>query len=340
MMNERPVYGPSSPIRSVIALAAAAAAAMTLILIAFAYPAMNLRPRELPVAVAGPASALAQVENRIAQQSESTFELIAVPDRSSAQRLILDREAYGALVLGPGGPAEVLTASAASPAVAQVLVGVAETLGETATPVTGIPVTDVAPSPSGDPRGAGLAAGALPLTIGGILTGTLMSLLVRGARRQLLGALTAALLGGLAAVTVLHEWLGALSGNVWAEGGAMAAGVAAIAILLIGSHALFGRLGLVAVDLALVLVGNPLSGATSAPELLPAGWSAIGQWMPLGATVDLLRGISGFDGRGSLWPALALAGWATFGALLLSSAALRHPSTRSSEVTQHHPVTV
>jgi hypothetical protein len=199
-----------------------------------------------------------------------------------------------------------------------------------------VAVTDVAPTPAEDPRGAGLAAGALPLTIGGILTGTVMALLVRGARRQLLGVLTAALVGGLAAVTALHGWLGALGGNVWAEGAAIAAGVASIALVLVGSHAMFGRLGVAVVDLALVLVGNPLSGATSAPEMLPTGWSLIGHWMPLGATVDLLRGVSGFDGRGSLAPALALAGWAALGVVLLSAAALRRRTTHTSAVERDH----
>jgi hypothetical protein len=287
----------------------------------------------------------AQVAARLEQLADSSFELLTVSDRDGAERLILDRKAYGALVVGPEGPAEVLTAAAASPAVAQLLAGVAETLGESTMPNAGVTVTDLAPTPADDPRGAGLAAGSLPLTIGGILTGTLMALLVRGARRQLLGVVTAALLGGLAVVTVLHGWLGALSGNVWAEGGAIAAGVAAIAVVLVGTHALFGRPGLVVVDLALVLLGNPLSGATSAPELLPTGWSTIGHWMPLGATVDLLRGISGFDGRGTLTPALALAGWATFGAVLLGAAALRRRYIRTSEnerpelVTENHQPT-
>jgi hypothetical protein len=331
MKNERPISTVRTTVKSVIALAAAAATATTLILIAFAYPAVNQGPRELPVAFAGPATAAAQLQAQIGEVGDSSFELVAVADRTSAERLVLDREAYGALVIGPEGPVEVLTASAASPAVAQLLTGVAEALGDGATSVDAVDVTDVAPTPVDDPRGAGLAAGALPLTIGGILTGTLMALLVRGTRRQLLGVATAALLGGLATVTVLHGWLGALRGNVWAEGSAIAAGVAAIAVLLVGSHALFGRPGLVVVDLALVLVGNPLSGATSAPELLPSGWSTIGHWMPLGATVDLLRGISGFDGRGSLAPAIALSGWATLGLLLLGAAALRRRSAHASD---------
>ena len=102
MKNERSIFMPS-PLRFVIALSAAAAAAMTLVLIAFAYPATQQSPRELPLAVAGPAPAVAQVEAQIGRQGESSFQLIAVPDRADAERLILDREAYGALVTPPGG---------------------------------------------------------------------------------------------------------------------------------------------------------------------------------------------------------------------------------------------
>jgi hypothetical protein len=132
------------------------------------------------------------------------------------------------------------------------------------------------------------------------------------------GALVAATLVAALTVTVLHGWLGSLEGNIWAETAAVAGGVFAIALLLIGSNALLGRAGLITVDLALVLLGNPFSGATSAPHLLPSGWSAIGHWLPLGATVDLLRGISGFDGSGAALPALVLAAWAALGLTLLA----------------------
>lgn len=244
---------------------------------------------------------------------------------------------YGAVVLGAQGPAEVLTASAASPVVAQLLAQLADGLSA-AGPAAMLPVVDIAPTPADDPRGAVLAAGSLPLTIGGILTGTLMALLVRGAWRQLVGALVAAGLAASIAVAVLHGWLGSLDGDVWAEGAALAGGVAAIALILIGMNALLGRAGLVITDVALVLLGNPLSAATSAPELLPTGWSAIGHWMPLGATIDLLRGISGFDGRGTALPALALASWATLGLGLLAVASRRDRSGDEVQTPEPDPL--
>ena len=311
-----------TPWSRVALLALAAVAAMTLFLLAFAYPATSQAPRHLPIAVAGPPAAVAQVEARLNAQDADAFDVVPVANRDAAVAEVLDRRAYGAIVLGPRGPSEVLTASAASPVVAQLLTQLSQGFSGSV-PLPAVPVTDVAPSPAEDPRGAGLAAGSFPLTIGGILIGTLMALLVRGALRQLVGAVTAAALSAAVTVAVLHGWFGSLAGNVWAEWAAIAGGVTAIALVLIGMHALFGRAGLIVADLVLVLLGNPLSAATSAPELLPAGWSSIGQWMPLGATVDLLRGVSGFDGAGTAPAALALTVWASLGFSMLAVAAVR-----------------
>ncbi len=49
--------------------------------------------------------------------------------------------------------------------------------------------------------------------------------------------------------------------------------------------------------------------------------------MPLGATVDTLRGISGFDGAHTAPAALALAAWSTLGLSLLAVAAVRRRPT-------------
>ncbi|WP_158693100.1 hypothetical protein [Streptomyces viridochromogenes] len=53
----------------------------------------------------------------------------------------------------------------------------------------------------------------------------------------------------------------------------MAAGVAGLA-------ALIGKAGIGVGALLIVLIGNPFSGAASAPELLPAPMGLIGQWLP------------------------------------------------------------
>src|SRR5579871_378599 len=66
-----------------------------------------------------------------------------------------------------------------------------------------------------------------------------------------------------------------------------------------GLIALIGAGGLGLSILALVFVGNPFSGAASAPELLPAPAGAIGQWLPPGAGANLLRSTAYFGGHGA-----------------------------------------
>ena len=68
---------------------------------------------------------------------------------------------------------------------------------------------------------------------------------------------------------------------------------------MLGLGSLFGRVGLAVGALLALLLGNPLSGLNSAPEMLPSGWGALGQWLPQGATATLLRSTAFFDGAGA-----------------------------------------
>ena len=44
---------------------------------------------------------------------------------------------------------------------------------------------------------------------------------------------------------------------------------------MLGLGSLFGRVGLALGAVVAVLLGNPLSGLNSAPELLPSGWGTV-----------------------------------------------------------------
>lgn len=79
-----------------------------------------------------------------------------------------------------------------------------------------------------------------------------------------------------------------------------------------------------------MLVGNPFSGATSAAELLPAGWGAMGQLLPPGASVSLLRSTSYFDGAGTGMPLVVLSLWLVVG-IVLAVVASRRISPPHSE---------
>ncbi|SNS27379.1 hypothetical protein SAMN06893096_10314 [Geodermatophilus pulveris] len=303
-----------TPWRTVLGLAAGLTAALAVLLAAFAWPATQSRPRDLPVAVVGPPPAVEQVRAALAQAQPGAFAVTPAADAGQARQLVRDREAAGALVLGPDGPG-VVVATQGGPAVAQLLVQVAQGASGSS-----VPVEDVAAPPADDPRGAGLAAGALPLSIIGAVSGAVLAVRVRGPARRAAGAVVLALLGGPTAVAVLHGWLGALGGDWPAEAAVVSLGLAATSLGVLGVAAVAGRVGLVLAELTVVVLGNPLSAAASAPELLPAGWSELGQALPPGAVVAALRAVSGFDGTGAGRPLTVLALWAAGGLLLLAVA--------------------
>jgi hypothetical protein len=326
MMSEKAHRRP--PVGAVVALLTAV---LTVLLIAFAWPAARSEPRDLPVGVAGPAAVTSQVTAALDQNAPGAFEVHDYADRAAAVAAIEDREVYGAIVPGPNG-VEVLTASAGSPAVAQILTQLAGRLGQQtgAAPT----VTDVVPLPQDDPRGAGLAAGALPLVLGGIIAAVLLTRLVPSGSRRIAGALAFAVTGGLALTAVLQYWLGALEGSYWANSGVVALSIAATSVAILGLEWLLGPAGLGLGAVIMMLLGNPLSGLTSAPEMLPTGWGALGQLLPPGAAGSMLRSVSFFDGAAIGKPVIVLTSWLVAGLLLSALGAARARSK------QHKPAPV
>ena len=293
-------------------------AVLTVFLIAFAWPSARSEPRNVPIAVSGPAPAVTQVEAGLEQAMPGGFEITAVPDRQAAVQRIEDRDAYGAIVLDAAQP-EVLTASAGSPVIAQALNQLAARMH----PDSPAKVTDIVPLPKDDPRGAGLAAGALPLVLGGILAAAALTQLVRSGAKRIIGAVTFAITGGLALAAVLQYWLGSFEGNYLGNAGVIAMSIGAISLTLLGLEWLIGTAGLALGGAVMMLLGNPLSGMTSAPEMLPSGWGTLGQLLPPGAAGTALRSVSFFDGAGAARPLAVLGCWIVAGVLLCGLGALR-----------------
>ena len=293
-------------------------AVLTVFLIAFAWPSARSEPRDVPLAVSGPAPAVAQIQAGLEQAMPGGFEITAVPDRQAAVQRIEDRDAYGAIVLDAAQP-EVLTASAGSPVIAQAL----NQLAARVHPDSPAKVTDIVPLPKDDPRGAGLAAGALPLVLGGILAAAALTQLVRSGAKRMIGAVTFAITGGLALAAVLQYWLGSFEGNYLGNAGVIAMSIGAISLTLLGLEWLIGTAGLALGGAVMMLLGNPLSGMTSAPEMLPSGWGTLGQLLPPGAAGTALRSVSFFDGAGAARPLAVLGCWLLAGLLLCGLGALR-----------------
>lgn len=304
-----------TPWRRIAGIVVGVAALLGLVVTAFAWPVVNGGPRQVPIAVVAPAPVVDELSGQLAAVAgEEAFEVTSLEDRAAAQRAILDREVYGAVVVGADG-GEVLTASGASPAIAQTLAQLAAAAPEQ---VGGpLPVTDLAPLPEDDPRGAGLGAAVLPLVIGGIASGAAAGVAVRGRGRQLAAVTTLALAGGLVLTALVQLWLGGLPGSFWANSAVLALGILGIAAPALGSVRLLGTPGIGLVALPMVLLGSPLSGAQSAPEMLPSGWGTLGQLMPPGAAASAVRSVAWFDGASVTAPLIVLALWAAAGLALL-----------------------
>lgn len=314
--------GPPDRVRAAAAVALLVTV-VTVLLVAFAWPATRSAPRDVPLGVAGPPAAAQELERQLGAAQPGAFALRRYADEAAARAGIEQREVYGAVLVGPGGPA-VLTASAAAPAVAQALTQLAPRLA--AAGGGAVPVRDVVAAPVDDPRGAGLAAAALPLVLGGIAAAGLLTVLVARRRARVAGALGFAVLAGAALAAVLQFWLGALAGSWPANAAVLALGLAAVSTTLLGLGSVLGPPGLGLGAAVLVALGNPLLAAAGAPELLPAGWGTLGQLLPPGAEITLLRSTAFFDGAGGGAALTVLLGWLGAG-LLLCALGRTRPTT-------------
>ncbi len=301
----------------VLAAALGLSVLLGVLLTAFAWPATNSAPHQVPIAVAAPGPAAGAVEQGLRQAGDDAFAVTSVQDRRAAVDLIENRDVYGAIVVSQGRP-ELLLASAASPAVAQLLQRAATGLAAGQPGVPPPTVTDVVPTPADDPGGHGLIAGALPMVLGGIITAGALSRLAGSRRQRLVGIVTVSVLGGALMTGLLQGWLGALSGNYLANTAVLTLVLAAIAAALLGLEWVLGLPGFVLGAAVLLLLGNPLSGLTSAPELLPTGWGALGQLLPPGAGGTALRSAAFFDGAQIGAPLTVLAVWLLVGVALLA----------------------
>jgi hypothetical protein len=287
----------------------------SMLLIAFAWPSVRSAVHDVPIAVAGSTSAVAQIHTALDQRLPGGFEITEVADTDAAEQLIRDRQVYGAIDLG-SGPPQVIVASAASTAVAQTLQTMATGLSQAGKPGTPVAVRDLAALPADDPRGAGVAAGGLPLVMGGLLAAVLLISLVHGTIRRVAGALAFAAIGGLTVAAILQFWLGSLSGSYPANTGAVSLTIAATSLTVLGLESLLGYAGIGIGAVVMMLIGNPLSGTATAPEMLP-GWSGtLGQLLPPGAGGRLLRSTAFFDGRGTTHAVTILVAWIALGAVL------------------------
>ncbi|MGV0790590.1 ABC transporter permease [Mycolicibacterium sp. XJ1819] len=295
---------------------------LAVVSIAFALPAARTAPHDVPIGIAGPQAAGGQITAQLDERAPGAFDVTYYPGEAALRDAIESREVYGGLAFGPGGPS-LLIATGGSPMIAQMLTQIGQGIAAQ-TGAAPLRVEDLAPPTTDDPRGAGLAASALPITLAGLLPAVaLVLVLKREVWTRFAAAVVFAGVAGLTIAALLRYVLGSIDANFLGVAGALTLGALATGLTLLGLGSLFGRVGLALGALTALLVGNPLSGLNTAPELLPSGWGTFGQYLPQGANGTLLRSAAFFDGAGGAASIVVLTCWVALGTALVVAAAVR-----------------
>jgi len=304
------------------------AAVVGLIVMAFSWPSVTSSPRDLPIAIAGSGEQVDAVASALEQNAEGVFAITTVADRDAAVALIEQRQAYGAIILVD--TPEVLTASAASPASNQLMVQlhaqiqaiVQEAVDAQATaagitpPDVTVALTDVVPLASTDSRGTGLTAAAFPLVLGGMIGGIAITIAISGVWRRVVALFAYAIVAGLVITSILQGWFGVLQGDYLTNTAAFSLTLLAMGATIVGFGAIFGRPGIAVGPVLFLLIANPIASAAAPKEFLPAPWGEIGQWLPPGAGVTLIRDLSYFPSANATFPWLVLTAWSVGGLIL------------------------
>jgi hypothetical protein len=315
-----PVHEPPAAIRAT-GIIVVLTVVLAILAIAFALPAARSKPHGIPVGAAGPMAASGQVAEILEQHAPGAFAITYYPGESALRDAIRNRDVYGGISFGPNGPS-MLIATGGSPMVAQMLTQVGTGVAQQAR--VPLHTEDLAPPTADDPRGAGLAASALPITLAGLLPAVaLVLLLKREVWTRFTAAVVFAAIAGTTIAALLRYVFGSIDQNLWGVAAGLTLGLLAAGLLMLGLGSLFGRVGLAVGGLLALLLGNPLSGLTSAPHMLPAGWGTLGQGLPQGATATLLRSTAFFDGAGATTATVVLSCWAVTGTALVVLAAVR-----------------
>ena len=303
----------------------ALAALVSVLVLAFLWPAATASVKGLPIGLVGNTAQTSALQSALETKSPGTFDFRTLADRDAAVAEIGTRGIYGAIVLGKSP--EVLTASAASPVVAQLLTGLAPVLQaqlNAALPAQKVhlpaplvvAVTDVAPLSSSDPRGSVLGAASFPLVLGGMIGGIVISTVIVGVWRRVTALLVYSVVGALALAGILQGLFGALQGSFIINAAAISLALLGIGAVITGFVSVIGRPGIAVGPVLFLLIANPIASAATPIQFLAQPWGAVGQWFPPGAAATLLRDLSYFPNADTLFPWLVLAGWAVAGLLL------------------------
>ena len=287
------------------------------------------KPHDLPIGIIGTPAVAGLAGAELARAAPSAFAVHAYRSLTAAATGVRHRSVYGAFQPVPAPV--LLVASAASPPVAALLrrtfASVAGRSGRA------LAVHDLVPLPASDSSGATSFSAVLSLILAGLVGASLLYALARN-RPDAVRVLVAVALGvaaGLVTALVTNILIGAYPGHFFAVWGVATLFVFAIGLPIAAFQRIFEIAGTAIGWILFLVIGNPASGGSSAPELLPGFWRTLSQLLPPGAGVTSLRDVVYFNGHGSSHALIVLAGWAVLGgAVAMTAHGLR---TRAAAAT-------
>jgi hypothetical protein len=270
------------------------------------------KPHSLPIGLVGTSAVANAARAELARPAPGAFAVHAYRSLTSARTAVLHRSVYGAFQPVPSPV--LLVASAASPPVSVLLqttfARVASRSGRA------LAVRDLVPLPTSDSSGATSFSLVLSLIIAGLASTTAVYLLTRQRPEAFRVALTVAIgvSAGLITVLITNVLVGAYPGHFFAVWGVATLFVLAVGMPIAAFQLIFGIAGTAIGAILFLVIGNPASGGSSAPELLPGFWRTLSQILPPGAAVTSMRDVVYFHGHGSAHALIVLVVYTVLGA--------------------------
>ncbi len=239
------------------------------------------KPHGLPIGIVGTPAVADAAHAELARAAPGAFAVHAYLSLTSARTTVLHRSVYGAFQPAPSPV--LLVADAASPPVAALLqrtfASVASGSGRA------LAVHDLVPLPSSDSSGATSYSAILSLIIVG-LAGTSVVFILTRHRPEAVRVVLTVVMGvgaGLITALVTNVLVGAFPDSFFAVWGVTTLFVLAIGLPIAACQVIFGIAGTAIGAVLFLVIGNPASGGSSAPELLPGFWRTLSQILPPGA---------------------------------------------------------
>ncbi len=122
---------------------------------------------------------------------------------------------------------------------------------------------------------------------------------------------------GFVATFVTNVVVGAFHGHFLAIWGVASLYMLALGLPIVAFQLFFGIAGTAIGAVMFLVIGNPASGGSSAPELLPGFWRLVSQLLPPGAATTGMRDVVYFHGHGMAGALIVLGTYAVVGAVVV-----------------------